>query len=63
MVWLPQTDIVEIRDVRADAALAPAEPLDQLRWWHHGSSISHCIEARRRAECGPWPPPTGSIST
>ena len=45
MVWLPQTDTVEIRDVRADAPLSPAEPLDQLRWWHHGSSISHCIEA------------------
>ena len=30
MVWLPQTDTVEIRDVRADAPLQPAEPLDQL---------------------------------
>ena len=53
VVWLPQTDTVEIRDVRADAPLAPAEPLDQLRWWHHGSSISHCIEAETPR--GVWP--------
>ena len=31
----------------------PAEPLDQLRWWHHGSSISHCIEATTPR--GVWP--------
>ncbi len=31
----------------------PAEPLDQLRWWHHGSSISHCIEAATPR--GVWP--------
>ena len=53
VVWLPQTDTVEIRDVRADAPLQPAEPLDQLRWWHHGSSISHCIEAATPR--GVWP--------
>ena len=33
--------------------LQPAEPLDQLRWWHHGSSISHCIEAATPR--GVWP--------
>ena len=53
VVWLPQTDTVEIRDVRADAPLAPAEHLDRLRWWHHGSSISHCIEAETPR--GVWP--------
>lgn len=53
VVWLPQTDIVEIRDARADAPLLPAERLDQLRWWHHGSSISHCIEAATPR--GVWP--------
>ncbi len=53
VVWLPQTDTVEIRDVRADAPLQPAEPLDRLRWWHHGSSISHCIEATTPR--GVWP--------
>ena len=45
VVWLPQTDTVEIRDVRADAPLAPAEHLDRLRWWHHGSSISQGSDA------------------
>jgi hypothetical protein len=53
VVWLPHTDTVEIRDARADAPLSPAEPLDQLRWWHHGSSISHCIEAETPR--GVWP--------
>ncbi|GAA1981274.1 GDSL-type esterase/lipase family protein [Microbacterium pumilum] len=53
VVWLPQSDTVEIRDVRADAPVTPAEPLDQLRWWHHGSSISHCIEAATPR--GVWP--------
>ena len=53
VVWLPQTDRVEISDVRADASLAPAEALEQLRWWHHGSSISHCIEAATPR--GVWP--------
>ncbi|QKJ20419.1 GDSL-type esterase/lipase family protein [Microbacterium hominis] len=52
-IWLPQTEAVEISDVRADAPLHPAEPLDQLRWWHHGSSISHCIEAE--TPLGVWP--------
>ncbi|WP_243075308.1 GDSL-type esterase/lipase family protein [Microbacterium sp. SS28] len=53
VVWLPQTERVEIRDVRADALLLPAEPLGRLRWWHHGSSISHCIEAE--TPLGVWP--------
>jgi hypothetical protein len=53
VVWLPQTDTVELRDLRADSTLRPADPLDQLRWWHHGSSISHCIEAATPR--GVWP--------
>jgi hypothetical protein len=53
VVWLSQTDSVEIRDARADAPLRPAERRDQLRWWHHGSSISHCIEAETPR--GVWP--------
>jgi len=52
-VWLPQTDRVEIRDVRADAPLRPADGVDGPRWWHYGSSISHCIEATTPR--GVWP--------
>ncbi|MDU0345316.1 SGNH/GDSL hydrolase family protein [Microbacterium sp. KSW2-29] len=52
-VWLPQTDAVRVRDVRSDAPLRPAGSLGQPRWWHHGSSISHCIEADR--PLGVWP--------
>lgn len=53
VLWLPQTETVEIRHVRADAPLLPAAPRDQLHWWHHGSSISHCIEAATPR--GVWP--------
>lgn len=52
-VWLPQTETVQLRDVRADAPLRPAAPSGQPRWWHHGSSISHCIEAD--TPLGVWP--------
>ncbi|MEI3868688.1 hypothetical protein V6S02_16520 [Microbacterium sp. CCNWLW134] len=63
VVWLSQNESVEILDVRADAALSPAEPLGRLRWWHHGSSISHCMRRRRPAGCGRSPLPTSSIWT
>ncbi|MBM7505208.1 GDSL-type esterase/lipase family protein [Agromyces aurantiacus] len=53
VVWLPQTETVELQDVRADAPLRPAEPSGRPRWWHHGSSISHCIEAD--TPLGVWP--------
>lgn len=53
VVWLAQDHSVEIRGVRADKPLEPAVPLDQLRWWHHGSSISHCREANTPR--GVWP--------
>ena len=51
-VWLPATAAVELRGLRADAALdTPAA--HRPRWVHYGSSISHCIEARRPTET--WP--------
>ncbi|WP_251452585.1 GDSL-type esterase/lipase family protein [Microbacterium sp. Marseille-Q6648] len=53
VLWLPQREAVEIRDVRADAPLTSAEPRELPRWWHHGSSISHCIEAETPR--GVWP--------
>ncbi|HVV36401.1 MAG TPA: SGNH/GDSL hydrolase family protein [Acidimicrobiales bacterium] len=45
--WLPNTSIVEARAVTIDdgATLSPAPPDNRRRWVHHGSSISHCMEA------------------
>jgi hypothetical protein len=46
-IWLPNSSIVEARAiVVADGATVSAPPPDKRRRWvHHGSSISHCIEA------------------
>ena len=53
-VWFPHAAVLEMRAVRIDAGttLAPvAQP--RRRWVHHGSSISHCLEAERPTET--WP--------
>lgn len=46
-LWLPNTSIVEARAVVIDDnATLTAAPVDGRRKWvHHGSSISHCMEA------------------
>lgn len=51
-VWLPHNAQVVIHAVRADA---PLERLDSSTpaWVHHGSSVSHCLEAT--SPLGPWP--------
>jgi hypothetical protein len=53
-IWFPQDAVVEVRAARVDDD-AVVEPLDRPRprWIHHGSSISHCLEARRPTET--WP--------
>lgn len=45
-IWLPHAALVELRAVRIDdgAVLTPLRR-PRRRWVHHGSSISHCIEA------------------
>ncbi|TDD84037.1 lipase [Actinomadura rubrisoli] len=43
-VWLPQAAIVELRELRADGAVAPGR-VPERKWVHYGSSISHCAEA------------------
>lgn len=45
-VWLPHGAVTELRAVRVDdgTSLRPA-PQPARRWVHHGSSISHCLEA------------------
>ena len=46
-LWLPNTSPVEVRAVHIDdgasVTIAPADT--RPRWVHHGSSISHCMEA------------------
>jgi hypothetical protein len=53
-VWLPHGAVVELRGARVDegTTLEPAAG-DRRRWVHHGSSISHCLEAERPTET--WP--------
>lgn len=51
-VWLPHNGHALIRELRADAPVAAAEPDVRPRWLHHGSSISHSLEAVD--PLGPW---------
>ncbi len=53
-LWLPQDAVVELRALRVSDGAAVARPeVAARRWVHHGSSISHCLEARRPTET--WP--------
>jgi len=53
-VWLPQDCVVELRELRvSDRATVSAPATVRRRWVHHGSSISHCLEASQPT--GTWP--------
>lgn len=53
-IWLPHHTRVDLVALRADAPIArPGQAGDELRWVHHGSSISHCHAAERPTET--WP--------
>jgi hypothetical protein len=52
-VWLPHTSETVVRGGSADAPVVASAPLQGARWVHHGSSISHCLEAD--GPLGPWP--------
>jgi hypothetical protein len=54
-VWLPQGMLVDLLAIEAvDAGpVRAADPLALPRWIHHGSSISHCVEAPDPT--GAWP--------
>lgn len=54
-LWLPTSALVEVRAllVDADASVAAAAADARPRWVHHGSSISHCIEAHSPTQS--WP--------
>jgi hypothetical protein len=49
---LPANAVAEICALRSDAPLLPSR-IDAPRWIHHGSSISHCLEAPQPT--GTWP--------
>lgn len=54
-VWLPNASLVEVRAIEIeDGASLSAPPADgRKKWLHHGSSISHCLEAKGPAFT--WP--------
>lgn len=53
-IWLPYTDAVRLRSLRADAPVASsALPEHRPRWIHYGSSISHGYQAA--STTGTWP--------
>jgi lysophospholipase L1-like esterase len=52
-IWLPHTSETIVRGGSADATVTAATPRGGPRWVHHGSSISHCLEAE--GPLGPWP--------
>ncbi|KZC94268.1 MULTISPECIES: GDSL-type esterase/lipase family protein [Clavibacter] len=55
-VWLPQGMLVDLLGIEAVGGAGPvraADPLGLPRWIHHGSSISHGVEAPDPT--GPWP--------
>ncbi|MPY47349.1 GDSL-type esterase/lipase family protein [Streptomyces acidicola] len=52
-LWLPQQTPTELVALRADGEVLAPLPDGRRRWVHHGSSISHCIEAD--GPTGTWP--------
>ena len=54
-LWMPSSSMTQLRAVvLEDGASISAPPEDQRRKWvHHGSSISHCLEAQCGARA--WP--------
>jgi len=52
-IWLTHNGQTVIHEVRSDAPLEPAPVSTRAVWLHHGSSVSHCLEAT--SPLGPWP--------
>ncbi|MEU1486110.1 GDSL-type esterase/lipase family protein [Streptomyces sp. NPDC005752] len=52
-LWLPQQTPTELVALRADGDVLAPLPDGRRHWVHHGSSISHCIEAD--GPTGTWP--------
>ncbi|MEV6756863.1 lipase [Streptomyces sp. NPDC051214] len=52
-LWLPQQTPTELVALRADGEVLAPRADGRRRWVHHGSSISHCLEAD--GPTGTWP--------
>ena len=54
-LWLPSNSTCELRAIHVDdrATLSAPAPDHRPRWVHHGSSISHCLEAHSGSRT--WP--------
>ena len=60
-IWLPHDCVVELRELRVtDGATIAAQTPTRRRWVHHGSSISHCLEASHPT--GTWPAITARLA-
>lgn len=51
-IWLPQSVTVDLLGLSGDAPIGPATTARPI-WLHHGSSISHCVEAGEPTSA--WP--------
>ncbi|MFI9788805.1 GDSL-type esterase/lipase family protein [Kitasatospora sp. NPDC051984] len=58
-LWLPQQTPTELVALRADGEILAPLPDGRRRWVHHGSSISHCLEAD--GPTGTWPVVAASL--
>ncbi|ATW51301.1 lipase [Streptomyces peucetius subsp. caesius ATCC 27952] len=53
-IWLPHTAVCDLVSLRSDRPVGPSrQSASSPRWVHHGSSISHCVEAA--GPTGMWP--------
>ncbi|MFH8681138.1 GDSL-type esterase/lipase family protein [Streptomyces lydicus] len=58
-LWLPQQTPTELVALRADGEVLAPLPDGRRRWVHHGSSLSHCLEAD--GPTGTWPVVAASL--
>lgn len=52
-IWFPHNGQAVLHSVMSDAQLAPPAPSTRPVWLHHGSSVSHCLEAE--SPLSTWP--------
>lgn len=52
-IWLPHNAYVTLQQIHIDGDLLEPVPEERPHWIHHGSSISHCMEAESPTQT--WP--------